>query len=136
MDEFDAIDIVYNAVAAADTDIVIYKDKSEAGVASEHIVINHLQLNELDFINKVPVNINIFVPLNDNGMNRRQRMKELKRKVRKSLDSINSNDGRCKEVTVIWDELGLDMYLVFTVSLLFTISNHLFENLLQLFNRK
>ena len=103
MDEFDAVDIVYNAVAAAGTDIVIYKDKSEAGVNSEHIVINHLQLNELDFINKVPVNINIFVPLNDNGMNQRQRMKELKRKVRKSLDSINSNDGTCKEVTVLWN---------------------------------
>ena len=102
MDEFDAVDIVYNAVAAAGTDVVIYKDKSEAGVTSEHIVINHLQLNELDFINKVPVNINIFVPLNDNGMNQRQRMKELKRKVRKSLDSINSSDGVCKEVTVLW----------------------------------
>ena len=100
MDEFDAVDIVYNAVAAAGTDVVIYKDKSEAGVTSEHIVINHLQLNELDFINKVPVNIN--VPLNDNGMNQRQRMKELKRKVRKSLDSINSSDGVCKEVTVLW----------------------------------
>ena len=102
MDEFDAVDIVYNAVAAAGTDVVIYKDKSEAGVTSEHIVINHLQLNELDFINKVPVNINIFVPLNDNGMNQRQRMKELKRKVRKSLDSINSSDGVCKELTVLW----------------------------------
>ena len=102
MDEFDAVDIVYDAVAAAGTDVVIYKDKSEAGVNSEHIVINHLQLNELDFINKVPVNINIFVPLNDNGMNQRQRMKELKRKVRKSLDSINSSDGVCKEVTVLW----------------------------------
>ena len=102
MDEFDAVDIVYNAVAAAGTDVVIYKDKSEAGVTSEHIVINHLQLNELDFINKVPVHINIFVPLNDNGMNQRQRMKELKRKVRKSLDSINSSDGVCKEVTVLW----------------------------------
>lgn len=102
MDEFDAVDIVYNAVAAAGTDVVIYKDKSEAGVTSEHIVINHLQLNELDFINKVPVNISIFVPLNDNGMNQRQRMKELKRKVRKSLDSINSSDGVCKEVTVLW----------------------------------
>lgn len=102
MDEFDAVDIVYNAVATAGTDVVIYKDKSEAGVTSEHIVINHLQLNELDFINKVPVNINIFVPLNDNGMNQRQRMKELKRKVRKSLDSINSSDGVCKEVTVLW----------------------------------
>lgn len=89
-------------MAAAGTSVVIYKDKSEAGVNSEHIVINHLQLNELDFINKVPVNINIFVPLNDNGMNQRQRMKELKRKVRKSLDSINSSDGVCKEVTVLW----------------------------------
>lgn len=109
MDEFDAVDIVYNAVAAAGTDVVIYKDKSEAGVTSEHIVINHLQLNELDFINKVPVNINIFVPLNDNGMNQRQRMKELKRKVRKSLDSINSSDGVCKEVTVLWSVLMPDL---------------------------
>ena len=100
MDEFDAVDIVYDAVAAAGTDIVIYKDASEAGGTNEHIVI--LQLNELDFINKVPVNVNIFVPLNENGMPRRQRMKELRRKVRKSLDSINSNDGTCKEVTVLW----------------------------------
>lgn len=52
MDEFDAVDIVYDAVAAAGTDIVIYKDASEAGVTNEHIVINHLQLNELDFIIK------------------------------------------------------------------------------------
>lgn len=102
MDEFDAVDIVYDAVAATVTDVMIRKDKSEAGVIDEHIVINHLQLNELDFISKVPVNINIFVPLNENGMTRRQRMKELKRKVRKSLNSINSNDGICKEVTVLW----------------------------------
>jgi hypothetical protein len=47
MDEFDAVDIVYNAVAAAGTDVMIYKDKSEAGLTNEHIVINHLQLNEL-----------------------------------------------------------------------------------------
>lgn len=102
MDEFDAIDIVYNAVNAADTGITIYKDKSESGVTNEHIVINHLQLNELDFVNKLPVNINIFIPLKGNGMNPRQRMKEVKRKVRTSLDSINSNDGECKEVTVLW----------------------------------
>ena len=102
MDEFEAVDIVYNDVAAAGTDVMIYKDKSEAGLTNEHIVINHLQLNELDFINKVPINVNIFVPLNENGMPQRQRMKEIKRKVRKSLDSINSNDGICKEVTVLW----------------------------------
>ena len=102
MDEFDAVDIIYNAVVAAGTDVMIYKDKSEAGLTNEHIVINHLQLNELDFINKVPITVNIFVPLNENGMPQRQRMKEIKRKVRKSLDSINSNDGICKEVTVLW----------------------------------
>lgn len=102
MDEFDAIDIVYNAVNTANTGVVIYKDKSEAGVQSEHIVINHLQLNELDFINNVPVNINIFIPLESNGMNPRQRMKDVKRKVRASLDSINSDGGNCKEVEVLW----------------------------------
>ena len=102
MDEFDAVDIVYDAVITAKTNVMIYKDASESGVTNEHIIINHLQLNELDFINKVPVNVNIFVPLNENGMPRRQRMKELRRKVRKSLDSINSNDGTCKEVTVLW----------------------------------
>lgn len=102
MDEFDAVDITYKAVDSADTGIVIYKDSSEAGVSGEHIVINHLQLNELDFINKVPVNINIFIPLNSNGMNERQRMKDVKRKVRSSLDSINSDDGNGKEVTVLW----------------------------------
>ena len=102
MDEFDAIDIIYNVINTANTGVVIYKDKSENGVQSEHIVINHLQLNELDFINNVPVNINIFIPLESNGMNSRQRMKEVKRKVRASLNSINSNDGVCKEVEVLW----------------------------------
>ena len=103
MDEFDAVDIVYDAVITAKTNVMIYKDASESGVTNEHIIINHLQLNELDFINKVPVNINIFVPWSDeNGMLKRQRMKEIKRKIRKSLDLINSNDGVCKEVTVLW----------------------------------
>ena len=60
MDEFDAVDIVYNAVAAAGTDVVIYKDKSEAGVNSEHIVINHLQLNELDLIKCLSISISSF----------------------------------------------------------------------------
>lgn len=58
MDEFDAVDIVYDAVITAKTNVMIYKDASESGVTNEHIVINHLQLNELDFINKVPVNVN------------------------------------------------------------------------------
>ena len=101
MDEFDAVDIVYNAVNTAGTGIAIYKDKSEAGITIEHVVINNLQLNEFDFTNKVPININIFIPLND-GMNDRQRMKEVKRKVRKALDSINSDDGNCKEAEVLW----------------------------------
>ena len=54
MDEFDVIDFVYEAIEAAGTGIAIYKDKSEAGVKDEHIVINHLSLTELDFINKAP----------------------------------------------------------------------------------
>lgn len=102
MDEFDVIDFVYEAVEAAGTGVTIYKDSSEAGVTGEHIVINNTSFNELDFVGKTPVNVNIFVPLRENGMNRRQRMKELKRAVRKSLNSINSNDGNCREIEVLW----------------------------------
>lgn len=104
MDEFDAVDIVFDAVSAVVTGVPIYKDKSEDGVTLEHIVINHLSLHEFDFVNKIPVNVNIFVPLKSNGMYARQRMKELRRKVRSSIYLINSNDGRCKEVEVIWSE--------------------------------
>ena len=87
MDEFDVIDFVYEAIEAAGTGIAIYKDKSEAGVKDEHIVINHLSLTELDFINKIPVNVNVFVPLKHNGMYQR-----------KALASINSDDGNCREI--------------------------------------
>ena len=101
MDEFDAVDIVYDAVITAKTNVMIYKDASESGVTNEHIVINHLQLNELDFINKVPVNVNIFVPLNENGMPRRQRMKELRRKVREwKFDQTQLAEGTCYELTI------------------------------------
>lgn len=102
MDEFDVIDFVYDAVETAGTGVTIYKDSSEAGVTGEHIVINNTSFNEIDFVGKTPVNVNIFVPLRENGMNRRQRMKELKRAVRKSLNSINSNDGNCREIEILW----------------------------------
>lgn len=102
MDEFDVIDFVYDAVETADTGVMIYKDKSDSDVTGEHIVVNNTSFNELDFIGKTPVNVNIFVPLLENGMHRRRRMKELKRAVRKSLDSINSNDGNCREIEILW----------------------------------
>lgn len=98
MDEFDVIDFVYEAIETAGTGIAIYKDKSESGVKEEHIVINNLSLTELDFINKIPVNVNVFVPLKHNGMYQRQRMKELKRMVREALAAINSDDGNCREI--------------------------------------
>lgn len=102
MDEFDAVDIIYNAVNKANIELPIYKRRSKDGVTEEHIVINSLDLNELDFINKVPVNVNIFIPLKSNGMSNLQRMKDVKRAVRASLNSINSNDGICKEAKVLW----------------------------------
>lgn len=102
MDEFDVIDFVYDAVEAAGTGVTIYKDKSDSGVTNEHIVVNNTSFNELEFIGKTPVNVNIFIPLLENGMYRRQRMKELKRAIRKSLNYINSNDGNCREVEILW----------------------------------
>ena len=35
-------------------------------------------------------------------MYQRQRMKDLKRAVRKAFNTINSNDGNCREIEVLW----------------------------------
>lgn len=98
MDEYDVVDFIYEAVAAAVTDVLIIKDKTDAGVSVEHIVINNVTHVESDFTSKTPVNVNIFVPLVTGGMVKRQRMKELRRAVRKSIGAINSDDGNCREV--------------------------------------
>nr|DAJ17277.1 MAG TPA: hypothetical protein [Siphoviridae sp. ct8TV20] len=102
MDEFDVIDIVFNAVDSANTGIVIYKDRSEAGIKTEHIVINSLSLNELTFVNKTPVNVNIFIPVPDSKsrMPDRKLMKEVKRAIRESLNAINCSDGHYKNIEV------------------------------------
>ncbi|MGL4519312.1 MAG: hypothetical protein ACRCUJ_06470 [Phocaeicola sp.] len=104
MDEFDVIDFVYDAVAAADTGVTIWKDKSDDDTKSEHIVINHLNLNEFSFHNKIHVNVNIFVPLRTNGTYSRTTLKTLRRKVRASIDAINSGDGNSREVEVLFIE--------------------------------
>ncbi|AVM53311.1 hypothetical protein JN06_01344 [Bacteroides zoogleoformans] len=104
MDEYDVIDFVYDAVAASIPNVLVVKDKSESGMRVEHVVINNITHVESDFTGKTPVNINIFVPLNPNGMIKRQRMKELRRTVRRSIDAISSNDGNCRQVEVLWAE--------------------------------
>ena len=102
MDEYDVIDFIYDAVSVSIPGVLVVKDRSESGVKVEHVVINNITYVESDFTGKTPVNINIFVPLNPNGMTKRQRMKELRRAVRRSINTINSNDGNCREVEVLW----------------------------------
>lgn len=104
MDEFDVIDFIFDAVEPCATGLVVYKDKSETGVEVDHIVINHLQCQELDYLNVIPVNVNIFLKLKSNGMVDRQRMKTLKRDIRKALNSINLNDGKYRELEILWSE--------------------------------
>ncbi|WP_315084941.1 hypothetical protein [Bacteroides heparinolyticus] len=104
MDEYDVIDFIYDAVSVSIPGVLVVKDRSESGVKVEHVVINNITYVESDFTGKTPVNVNIFVPLNPNGTIKRQRMKELRRTVRKSIDAINSNDGNCRQVEVLWVE--------------------------------
>ena len=93
MDEFDVIDAVYNVVNAANTGLVVYKKKSKNGETANHIVISNLDLQELDYLNKIPVNILIFIALNPNGMVKPE-MKIVKRAVRSSLDRLTNVDGK------------------------------------------
>lgn len=87
-DEFDIEDLIYDAVECANVDMVIYKDNSITGEENDHIVINCLQLHNLDFVNKAPVYINIFIKNYSNRMPNRKKMKKVKRAVEKALKDI------------------------------------------------
>ena len=93
MDEFDIIDLVYSHVADSGTGFPIYKQKSEDGVKDSHIVINHLEFHEQDWLNVLPVNVNIFIKNHPNGMPDIDTMKSAKRAIRGELLKIKSEDG-------------------------------------------
>ena len=51
-DQFDIVDIVYNAVEPASTGFILYKDQSGDGEKRNHITIRSLALNGKDYVNK------------------------------------------------------------------------------------
>lgn len=100
MNEFDIVDIVYNRVVDANTGLIVYKDKSITGEVNDHIVISMLEFHELEWTNVLPVNVNIFIKNNSNGMPRRSVQKEVKTKIRKELLKIKPENGQYRRVEV------------------------------------
>lgn len=100
MDEFDIIDLVYAHVSGADAGLTIYKDKSPAGEENDHVVICRLDYHELEWKNVLPVNVNIFIKNNPNGMPRRSVIKNAKSKIRNELLKIKPENGQYRNVEV------------------------------------
>jgi hypothetical protein len=99
MDEFDIIDLVYNHVAAAGTEMTVYKDRSVTGETENHIVISDMEYHEFDWENVLPVNVNIFIKLSaQSGMPNRTLMRETKRKVRAELLKITPENGKYQSI--------------------------------------
>ena len=108
VDEFDIIDYVFEAVEAANTGLTIYKDRSATGEVNNHIVINHLNINSnddetVDFVNRLPVNVNVFIKLNSNGMINRNAMKIAIRAIRTSLKNVSIINGQYRHAHIIWE---------------------------------
>lgn len=103
-DQFDIVDIVYNAVEPAGIGFVLCKDRSGDGETKNHITIRMLALNETDVVNKGPVNINVFVKKQANGMPDRQLMKGTVRKVKSALRNIIPPFGMYWKSRIEWSE--------------------------------
>ncbi len=98
MDEFDIIDMVYNHIANANVGMPIFKDRSLTGVNENHIVVSGMEYNEFDWRNVLPVNVNIFIKLYENGMTNRTAIKVAKRNVRKELLKIKPENGEYQSI--------------------------------------
>ena len=103
-DQFDIVDIVYDAVEPISTSFILYKDRSGDGETKNHITIRMLTLNETEVVNKGSVNINVFAKKQVNGMPDRQLMKGMTRKVKSALRNITPPFGMYWKSRVVWSE--------------------------------
>lgn len=103
-DQFDIVDIVYDAVEPVSTSFILYKDRSGDGETKNHITIRMLTLNETEVVNKGIANINVFVKQQHNGMPSRQLMKESTRKIKSALRKIKPPFGMYWKSRIVWSE--------------------------------
>lgn len=103
-DQFDIVDIVYDAVEPAGTGFILYKDRSADGETKNHITVRMLPLNETEVVNKGVVNINIFVKNQSKGMPDRQLMKGAVRNIKSALRNIKPPFGMYWKSRIVWSE--------------------------------
>lgn len=103
-DEFDIVDIVFSAVKQANTGFIHYRGNAMTGEKENHITVQTLVINDLKAVKKGPVNINLFVRKDDDGMPDRQTMKTAKRKVVTALKNISPPFGMYWKSRIVWSE--------------------------------
>ena len=103
-DQFDILDIVYDAVEPASTGFILYKDRSADGETKNHITVRMLPLNETDVVNKGLVNVNVFVKNQAKGMPDRQLMKGTVRNIKSALRNIKPPFGMYWKSRIVWSE--------------------------------
>lgn len=103
-DQFDIVDIVYDTVEPASAGFILYKDCSADGEKKNHITVQMLPLNETEVVNKGPVNVNVFVKKQTNGMLDRQLMKGVVRSIKSALRNIKPPFGMYWKSRIVWSE--------------------------------
>lgn len=103
-DQFDIVDIVYDAVEPASMGFIVYKDQSGDGEKKNHVTIRSLALTDRDYVNKGLINVNIFVRRPSKGIPDRQLMRETVRGVRSVLRNIKAPFGVYWKSRIVWSE--------------------------------
>ena len=85
-DQFDIVDIVYDAVEPVSTSFILYKDRSGDGETKNHITIRMLTLNETEVVNKGSL------------------MKGVTGKVKSALRNITPPFGMYWKSRIVWSE--------------------------------
>lgn len=103
-DQFDIVDIVYDAIELVVSGFILYKDCSGNGEEGDHVTIRPLSLGETTVVNKGNININVFVSKQINGMPDRQTMKWAVRNIKSALRNIKPPFGMYWKSRIVWSE--------------------------------
>ena len=104
--QFDIVDIVFEAVESANSGLTVYKNNSLTGEKNNHITVAIPPLKHQEYVNIAPfLNVNIFIKRKDNGMSDYSLMKSITQTIEKALkEKIIVPIGMYFNFRIIWSQ--------------------------------
>ena len=103
-DIFDIIDIAFESLNGCVEGFSFHKNRTPDNEKDCHVVVGSPVTNDQDYVSKGYVNVNIYVPRNSNGTERRGIMQDAVRTIRAEIRNLTHPFGMYWKSRILWSK--------------------------------